>query len=108
MKLDLFAVAILNWYPARESNPSLRLERPLFLTDKLAGYKFGRGYWVRTSDNRVKVCGVTATLTPNIFLIVKCVLQPSQGLIFSSHYAILKHANDLISQAGSVCQHVLE
>lgn len=25
----------------------------------------GRGYWDRTSDNRVKVCGVTATLTPN-------------------------------------------
>ena len=26
---------------------------------------FGRGYWDRTSDDRVKVCSVTATLTPN-------------------------------------------
>jgi hypothetical protein len=25
----------------------------------------GRGYWDRTSDDRVKVCSVTATLTPN-------------------------------------------
>ena len=27
--------------------------------------EFGRGYWDRTSDDRVKVCSVTATLTPN-------------------------------------------
>lgn len=30
----------MKWHPVRESNPSLRLERPLFLTDKLTGYKF--------------------------------------------------------------------
>ena len=31
--------------------------------------KLGRGYWDRTSDNRVKVCGVAATLTPIILLV---------------------------------------
>ena len=34
---------------------------------------YGRGYWDRTSDDRVKVCSVTATLTPNN-IIVECYL----------------------------------
>ena len=52
------------WYRHMESNHNSHVRSvvyyPLYYSDK-----FGRGYWDRTSDDRVKVCSVTATLTPN-------------------------------------------
>ena len=57
------------WSDRRDLNSQPQVSKTCFLSNWITVRLFGRGYWDRTSDDRVKVCSVTATLTPNSNLV---------------------------------------
>jgi len=66
--LNLYTMVTIVWSRLQESNPYSQ-GRSLLYYPLYESEQFGRGYWDRTSDDRVKVCSVTATLTPNSNLV---------------------------------------